>query len=246
MPGQGQTPKKRTHARNLSASHRAAGVSDYDSDAAQLGPPAPNPALLNRTNTEINLAVLRRYLPTINTILTTAANAVVYTFAPETSSWERTGTEGTYFLCFLAPDAPPSEAAPASPPRACIFVLNRRGLENTIIDLGKVENFEVMDEIYIFKMAEDAGGIGGAVAGTDTSVVGVWIHTQDEESRMEHAAMVQEAVNIVQTGRAYVEEETQTFAEAETTTTTTTTTTTVTGKSISLSELFGGRGGVTG
>ncbi|KAH6670861.1 hypothetical protein F5X68DRAFT_215402 [Plectosphaerella plurivora] len=242
MPGQGQTPKKRTHARNLSASHRTAGVSDYDSDAAQLGPPAPNPALLNRTNTEINLAVLRRYIPNIHTILTTAANAVVYTFAPETSSWERTGTEGTYFLCFLAPEAAASEAVPAPPPRACIFVLNRRGLENTIIDLGKVENFEVMDEIYIFKMAEDAGPIGGAVAGTDSSVVGVWIHTQDEESRMEHAAMVQEAVNIVQTGKAYVEEkEVQSYTEVASTTTTT-----VTGKRISVSELFGSRGGVTG
>lgn len=244
MGGPGQTPKKRTHARNLSASHKAAGVSDYDSDAAQLGPPAPNPALLNRTNTEINLAVLRRYLPSIHTILTTAANAVVYTFAPETSSWERTGTEGTYFLCFLAPEAP------SQIPRACIFVLNRRGLENTTIELGEVENFEVMDEIYIFKMAEGAGSIGGAVAGTDTSVVGVWIHVQGEDSRMEHAAMVQEAVNIAQTGKMYVEEaaETPSVTEVATsaTTVTTTSTTTVTGKQISINELFGGQGGVAG
>lgn len=229
MVGQGQTPRKRErgHGRHQSASQRnhphrqqrdgggLGTASDYDSDAAQAQlldqqsreapPPPPNPALLNRTNTDLNLSVLRRYVPAIHSILSIAANAVVYTFAAATSSWERTGAEGTYFLCFLTPkDA--GTATATGPPRACIFVLNRRGLENTVLDLGKVENFEVMDEIYIFKMAE--GGQDGFGGGTpDHGVVGVWIHAEDQETRMANAVMIQETMRLVRSGHAYVEGE---------------------------------------
>ncbi|ROT43671.1 PH domain-like protein [Sodiomyces alkalinus F11] len=214
----GPTPRKRTHGRQPSNSHRHGQASDYDSDAAhqqllldnqQSQLPPPNPALINRTNTELNLSVLQRYLPSIHTILSIAANAVVYSFNSSTSSWDRAGIEGTYFLCLLQPDP-----AAAAKPGACLFVLNRRGLENKILDLSRVAHFEVMDEIYIFNMEPEpespsdahhpvqvASGSGGDQTSDDGSrVVGVWIHADDKETRMTNAAMVQEAIRSVRAG----------------------------------------------
>ncbi|RNJ57028.1 hypothetical protein D7B24_006552 [Verticillium nonalfalfae] len=227
-----QTPRGKRgggHARHSSASHRHANpvTSDYDSDAPahalldqNAAAPAPNPALLNRTNTDLNLAALRRHIPAIHSILSIAANAVVYTFAPATSSWERAGIEGTYFLCFLAPDAGSAQdpsiaaAAAAAPPRACIFVLNRRGLNNVSIDLASVGHFEVMDGIYIFRLDEGTDVLAGvkpegdaADAAIDTTVIGIWIHTEDDETRMSNAVMVQETLRLVQTGEAHVEDD---------------------------------------
>ncbi|KAM0327569.1 hypothetical protein ACHAQA_005860 [Verticillium albo-atrum] len=234
-----QTPRgKRGHARHSSASHRHANplTSDYDSDAPHhplldqnAAHPTPNLALLNRTNTELNLSVLRRYIPSIHSILSIAANAVVYTFAPATSSWERAGIEGTYFLCFLQPE-PGQEATP----KACIFVLNRRGLENVDLDLAKVGHFEVMDGIYIFRLEEGSDVLAGvkpegdAEAVIDNTVVGIWIHTEDEETRMANAVMVQETMRLVQTGQAHVEEEPVPEATHQ-----------PTGRKLSVSALFG-------
>ncbi|KAF3356932.1 Ankyrin repeat protein nuc-2 [Verticillium dahliae VDG1] len=174
-----QTPRGKRgggHARHSSASHRHANpvTSDYDSDAPthalldqNAAAPAPNPALLNRTNTDLNLAVLRRHMPAIHSILSIAANAVVYTFAPATS-----------------------------------------------IDLATVGHFEVMDGIYIFRLDEGTDVLAGvkpegdaADAAIDTTVVGIWIHTEDDETRMSNAVMVQETLRLVQTGEALVEDD---------------------------------------
>ncbi|KAL2754915.1 hypothetical protein ACRALDRAFT_1064676 [Sodiomyces alcalophilus JCM 7366] len=214
----GPTPRKRTHGRQPSNSYRQGQISDYDSDAThqqhlldnrQSQLPPPNPALINRTNTELNLSVLQRYLPSIHSILSIAANAVVYSFNPSTSSWERAGIEGTYFLCLLQPGHPSADPTAPTPPGACIFVLNRRGLENMILDLGSVGHFEVMDEIYIFNMEPNSddshrhatqGASGDDQASDDGRVVGVWIHADNNETRMANAVMVQETIRLVRTG----------------------------------------------
>ncbi|KAK2016111.1 Dcp1-like decapping family protein [Colletotrichum eremochloae] len=190
-----QTPRKRGHARHSSASgHGPRPVqSDYESDAAHYVDshpvPEPNPALLNRTNTDLNLSVLRRYLPSINSTLSIAANAVVYTFNPSLPGWDKTGIEGTYFLCMQDP-------APAAPtaPRACIFVLNRRGLENVILDLGDVADFEVVDEIYIFRLR----GSGGSDEDEgNNKVMGIWIHADKDNTRVMNAALITETLKHV-------------------------------------------------
>ncbi|KAK1569929.1 Dcp1-like decapping family protein [Colletotrichum navitas] len=189
------TPRKRGHARHSSASgHGPRPVqSDYESDAAHYVDshpvPAPNPALLNRTNTDLNLSVLRRYLPSINSTLSIAANAVVYTFNPSLPGWDKTGIEGTYFLCMQDP-APSVPAAP----RACIFVLNRRGLENVILDLGDVADFEVVDEIYIFRLR---GAGGDEDEGSNNKVMGIWIHADKDDTRVMNAALIAETLKHV-------------------------------------------------
>ncbi|EFQ25902.1 Dcp1-like decapping family protein [Colletotrichum graminicola] len=190
------TPRKRVHARHSSASgHGPRPVqSDYESDAAHYidshPVPAPNPALLNRTNTDLNLSVLRRYLPSINSTLSIAANAVVYTFNPSLPGWDKTGIEGTYFLCM---QDPASAAVPAVP-RACIFVLNRRGLENVILDLADVADFEVVDEIYIFRLR---GAGGDEDEGSHNKVMGIWIHADKDDTRVMNAALIAETLKHV-------------------------------------------------
>ncbi|KAK1706959.1 hypothetical protein CaCOL14_011015 [Colletotrichum acutatum] len=193
------TPRRRggAHARHSSQGNPISGPrpvqSDYESDAAHYidshPVPDPNPALLNRTNTDLNLSVLRRYLPSINSTLSIAANAVVYTFNPTLPGWDKTGIEGTYFLCMQ--DPVPGASRPN--PRACIFVLNRRGLENVILDLNEVDDFEVMDEIYIFRLR---GTSEEAAEGTN-KVMGIWIHADKEDTRVMNAALISETLKHV-------------------------------------------------
>ncbi|KAL0932723.1 mRNA-decapping enzyme 1B [Colletotrichum truncatum] len=185
-----QTPRKRGHNRHPSATGPRPVQSDYESDAAHYldthPAPPPNPALFTRTNTDLNLSVLRRYLPSINATLSIAANAVVYTFNPTLPGWDKTGIEGTYFLCMQDP----LPGVPA--PRACIFVLNRRGLENVILDLSDVADFEVMDEIYIFRLRQEQ-------AHEDVpKVMGIWIHADKEDTRVMNAAMISETLRQIQ------------------------------------------------
>ncbi|CCF34872.1 Dcp1-like decapping family protein [Colletotrichum higginsianum] len=230
------TPRKRGHARHSSASgHGPRPVqSDYESDAAHYidshPVPVPNPALFNRTNTDLNLSVLRRYLPSINSTLSIAANAVVYTFNPSLPGWDKTGIEGTYFLCMQDP----APGASSATPRACIFVLNRRGLENVILDLGDVADFEVVDEIYIFRLR------GGEEDGS--KVMGIWIHADKDDTRVMNAALITETLrhvriaeeqNAVAGGGPAPQEELGPAMQAI-------------GRRLSLSDLFGAQNGVKG
>ncbi|KAG8676235.1 hypothetical protein FPOAC1_002236 [Fusarium poae] len=175
-----QTPRKQRHSRQ--PSNRIPAVSDYESDAAAIhtdyAPPPP------RTNTELNLSVLQRYLPSIHTILSIAANAVIYTFSSTSESWEKSGVEGTMFVCAQSP----SPEDPAQQPRACVFVLNRRGLENVIVDLSRVSHAEVSGELVIIKVEGDWE--------EGDKVLGVWIHNDKDETREMNAAIIQEAWKI--------------------------------------------------
>ncbi|KAK2040950.1 Dcp1-like decapping family protein [Colletotrichum somersetense] len=236
------TPRKRGHARHSSASgHGPRPVqSDYESDAAHYidshPVPTPNPALLNRTNTDLNLSVLRRYLPSINSTLSIAANAVVYTFNPSLPGWDKTGIEGTYFLCMQDPTPAAVHRPPA--PRACIFVLNRRGLENVILDLGDVADFEVVDEIYIFRLRGPAGGDADEPA--NNKVMGIWIHADKDDTRVMNAALIAETLKHVRAAAAAAaaaapapQEEAGPAMQAI-------------GKRLSLSDLFGAQNGTKG
>ncbi|KAF4995222.1 hypothetical protein FDECE_12873 [Fusarium decemcellulare] len=178
-----QTPRKARH--NRQPSNRIPVISDYESDAAayaavhnDYAPPPP------RTNTELNLSVLQRYLPSIHTILSIAANAVIYTFNSTSESWEKSGVEGTLFVCAQAP----LPEDPGQRPRACVFVLNRRGLDNVIVDLARVEHAEISGELVIMKVEADWQ--------EGDKVLGVWIHNDQEGTRETNAATIQEAWKI--------------------------------------------------
>lgn len=133
--------------------------SDIDTDTAALTDttlPAPPKT---RTNTELNLLVLRRYNPSIIQILQIAPFAVVYTFNPESGAWEKSGTEGTLFVCQLAP------LEGSRSPRYNVVILNRKSLENFVAELKRGDDVEIADPYVILQVKK----------GEKVDIVGLWI-----------------------------------------------------------------------
>lgn len=164
-------------------------ASDYESDAAHYfdardGPPPARPE--HRNNDELNLSVLRRYLPSIRKIPTLASNAVAYTFSKVTQSWEKSGIEGPMFVC----EQEPVTVRGRLMPRACVFVLNRRSLDNLVVDLCRASACEVTGELIALSLDEAPGtdaldGHGDARSGDDTRVIGLWIHEETRKLNMD-------------------------------------------------------------
>lgn len=155
-------PKKRsTRAAQLQPQPA---ISDYETDtatftdtaAAHIAPPP------TRTNTELNLLVLRRYCPDVERIVQIAPFAVVYSFSPETQGWEKTGTEGTLFVCQLAG---------ASYPRYSVIILNRKSLDNFIVELVSAEHVEITDS-YVILQTLGADG--------QELIYGLWIYSEED------------------------------------------------------------------
>ena len=140
--------------------------SDYESDPTVLvshGDPAlnlPPPPPSTRTNTELNLSVLQRYLPFTTSILVIAPYAVVYTFGATTQRWEKSNIEGTLFV---VGQSLPSASVVACPPpeRYAVLVLNRRGLENFILELRAGCDVETTAEFVILQEAAEGEKVWG-------------------------------------------------------------------------------------
>lgn len=161
-------------------------TSDYESDAAYYvdsKPPPASAALMNRTNTELNLSVLKRYLPSISHILSVAANAVVFTFSLENMAWEKANIEGPLFTCSQGEANTEAEWGRDG---GCAFVLNRKGLDNLILDLTTVSKHEMQGDLLIFRVEVD--GKDGNASGD--RVIGLWIHPETEETRPANAAII--------------------------------------------------------
>jgi hypothetical protein len=189
------TPRKSRHRHQSSGGGpRTVAASDYESDAAHymeardLRPPTQVP---HRTNTELNLSVLRRYLPSIRSIVSIAANAVVYNISPA-QSWEKSGVEGTLFVC----EQEPAVVSGHPVPRACVFVLNRRGLDNLVVELCHASVCEVAGEFIIFNVENNPRVVGSNAdpeSGDDTRVIGIWIHADKHDTREVNIATIQDA-----------------------------------------------------
>ncbi|PYI20771.1 PH domain-like protein [Aspergillus violaceofuscus CBS 115571] len=172
-----------------------------------------------RTNEDLNLSVLRRHNPTITSILSLAQYAVVYIFSPSTRQWEKSGVEGTLFVCQRSQGELGEE-------RYSVFVLNRRGLNNFDLPLSDGDNVEITEEYIILKsdlapeVVEGAsipgmvppanstapaaaakpsgnGGGGGGGGGGDIRIYGLWIYSEPPpnstaETRSINAQMIRE------------------------------------------------------
>ncbi|KAK5656841.1 hypothetical protein OQA88_4389 [Cercophora sp. LCS_1] len=186
------TPRKRHRNHASTSGPRQIPASDYESDAAhymESRDTVPHLAHLpTRTNTDLNLSVIRRYLPGIQSILSIAANAVVYTFVEASQGWEKHGVEGTMFVCEQDPIITTTGQAL---PRVSVFVLNRRGMDNLTMDLWKVSDCEMADELIIFRREEDAAQIGAAA--TAQEVIGIWIHADEDDTRDANTTIIRGA-----------------------------------------------------
>ena len=158
-------PSKKKHARAAQLQPQPQPTSDYDTDTAAITdvPPsmAPPP---NRTNTELNLLVLRRYVPDIERIISVAPFAVVYLFSPETQQWEKSGVEGTLFVCQLAG---------TQYPRYSVVILNRKSLDNFIMELVSGEDIEITEQYVILQVIGDDG---------TPNIYGLWIFSEDDNT----------------------------------------------------------------
>lgn len=185
-------PKKRnTRAAQLQPQPA---VSDYDETdtatftdnaAAHIAPPP------SRTNTELNLLVLRRYCPDVERIVQIAPFAVVYSFSPETQGWEKIGTEGTLFVCQLAS---------ANYSRYSVIILNRKSLDNFIVELVSADNVEITDS-YVILQSPNADGV--------EQIYGLWIFSEEnaKPSTQEVVAMaIEECALRAEEGRKLAEE----------------------------------------
>lgn len=176
-----QRPQKGKHQKNLSA---VILQTDYDSDINYLSDlPAP-PA--QRTDAELNLSVLQRYNKDTITIEYVAPYAVVYRFSPDSNEWEKSGVEGTAFLCGLLPRKERTH-------RYAITVLNRRGLENFEFELQSASDIEVTEEYIILQSTEN--GVPQAY--------GLWVFSEPPPSSTSHhraviAQKIQECAELVQ------------------------------------------------
>ncbi|GAB1314749.1 mRNA-decapping enzyme 1B [Madurella fahalii] len=187
------TPRKSRHRPNQSSSGpRQVAASDYESDAAQYmenrGMPPSNPPI--RDNNELCLSVLRRYQPTIRSLLAIAANAVVYTFLESTGGWDKYGVEGTLFVCDQEPIVAPGTGQVL--PRVCVFVLNRRSMDNFVVDLLRVSDCEVAGELLVFRLEDgDAANNNGGEEGTGgKKVFGIWIHEDESNPRTVYTGVI--------------------------------------------------------
>lgn len=139
-------------------------TTDYDTDT--LANAAVDYEVNQRTVEDLNTSVLRRYLPSIHTILDIANYAVLYTFNPDAQAWQKADIEGTLFVCATAPD------------EFCVMILNRRGLENFVADILSPGDIEVSGE-YLYLRSE-----------TDGETYGLWIFSEDETSTADQREII--------------------------------------------------------
>ncbi|KAI7280763.1 hypothetical protein KC345_g4561 [Hortaea werneckii] len=120
-----------------------------DVAASSLAPPP------KRTNTELNLTVLRRYCSDVAHIIAIAPFAVLYTFSPETQVWEKCGIEGTLFITQLSGRG-----------RYTAIILNRKSLDNFVTELVSADDVEVTEQYVILQTTSEDGRM---------EIYGLWI-----------------------------------------------------------------------
>lgn len=172
---------------------------DYDIDTDTADPTDTIAAATidlqpQRTNTELNLLILRRYIPAITHIVSIAPFAAVYLFSPETQLWEKCGIEGTLFVCQLSPSSPST----TNSPRFKVVILNRKSLENFVADLCSPDDVEVTEQYVILQVASEDTREG------ESRVYGLWIFDDEENApgmRREVAERIQGCAAAAERGR---------------------------------------------
>lgn len=170
--------------------------SDYESDVNYVSDAPPPPP--TRTNAELNLSVVRRHEPAIISILSIAPYAVVYIFSPATQQWEKSGIEGTLFVCQLSPSELGAE-------RYSVVVLNRRSLDNFRAELLDGSDVEITEDYVILQASDD---------NRNPQVYGLWIFSEPPpsstaNSRAINAQIIQECAIQAETTRKMAEQSIQ-------------------------------------
>ena len=209
------TPRKPKY-QQLQQQQVALQPSDYESDLNNISDAIPPPP--SRTDHELNISVLKRHDNSVVSLEYVTPYAVVYVFSPTTQQWEKSGIEGTAFVCGLTPND-------ESVYRYAVIVLNRRGLENFSIELRSTNDVEITEEYVILQSERD--GV--------PQVHGLWVFCEPppastSQQREATARKIQECAARGELGRKLVEEQ-QASTQAQTDN--------AMSRSLSLRELFG-------
>ncbi|KXJ92519.1 hypothetical protein Micbo1qcDRAFT_202743 [Microdochium bolleyi] len=187
----------RTRSQHLQAQAQVVQTSDYESDTPYyMSADAPSAAahLANRSTMSIrdlNLSVLKRYLPSITDVLFHAVNGVVYTLSYSSMTWERGTVEGTVFVCLQG-----GHPAQDLGSNACVIVLNRKGLDNFILDLSTVSSIEFQDGLLMFALEDQDSTLD------QPRTYGVWTHYDNEVERKDMSEQVRSLWASVRAARA--------------------------------------------
>lgn len=136
----------------------------------------------------------------------------MYLFSPDTQQWEKSGVEGTLFVCQLEPEEVYGSSSFVE--RYSVTVLNRKGLENFSTELLSANDVEITEQYVILQvMAED---------GTP-QIIGLWIFSEPPPSstaqtREINAQIIQECASRAENSRVLAAQTSQghdVLAEAE-------------------------------
>ncbi|KAK0568068.1 hypothetical protein OC861_002312 [Tilletia horrida] len=163
----------------------AGGGGQQTSDAAQA---AASQAAAAHAQRVFNLSVLRKHIPAISTLASSASFVVLYIHSEESGSWTKTGIEGPLFLFSIDQSWASTPAAralasiapnKAPPPHAThgFIILNRNGLENFVVYISAADDLEVTPEFILYRPdvplpEDDEDGAGPTFA--------IWVFEEQE------------------------------------------------------------------
>ncbi|KAF3760390.1 hypothetical protein M406DRAFT_109460 [Cryphonectria parasitica EP155] len=133
-----------------------------------------------RTIGDMNLSVIKRYVPTVQSYISMAHHVLVFQWDHEKEDWGEELFKGPLFICNQLPDM--TTGAPL--PRACIFLINRNSPENFTLDLATVLDCQQNDsqkdflEIYAATPSTDAVHWGLLIRESE-SLDDTWAALQD-------------------------------------------------------------------
>ncbi|MCJ1306849.1 mRNA-decapping enzyme 1B [Agyrium rufum] len=188
-------------------------ISDNESDIQQQiteTDPSASASGTTRTDSELNLAVLKRHDTSIIALEHVSPYAVVYIFSTATQEWEKSGIEGTSFICRLAPNSDCAD-------RFVVMVLNRRGMDNFRFELMDEEQVDVSDEYIMMQ----SGSGDEDEEGGQQKVYGLWVYCEPPPSstsqdRVRAAKKIQECAVMAGNSRRLARERLENGYEAET------------------------------
>jgi hypothetical protein len=132
----------------------------------------------------MNLSVLQRLNPLITSILSIAPFAVVYDFQTSSSAWEKLGVEGSLFICSMVPHDDGSE-------RYCVIIPNRRGLDNFCVDVGRPEDVEMGEYLFLNVVEPAATDDDDEEAEEVQKVYGFWIFSEPDTSTADTRTVIE-------------------------------------------------------
>lgn len=187
------TPRK-PRRRNQPTSGPAAGggaanavpASDYESDAGTSFHPSTfqDPAQSTaggRTIGDMNLGVLKRHLPTVESYISMSHNTSVYEWDNDNDTWGQAAYKGPLFVCDLHPDVDTDTGQRV--PRACIFVINRQSMDNLVLNLANVsvcrQNDDVNQLIELSAVGPSGESVNWGLFIDQDSLAGTWPAIQE-------------------------------------------------------------------